>query len=634
MTTLPALALLMGLLGGVLILVIRAAGALAPVELTIYDWLHRVKPGPRTVDSRIVLVAVTEQDIRRQGRWPITDATLARALDRIVQQKPSAVGLDIYRDIEVPPGRSTLNALLLKHANIICVTKYGGRGVVEIPPPPVLDGTDQVGFNDLIPDPGMIIRRALLFQDHGQEVGYAFALRLAETHLRTRGLYPEPDPVTPEYMKLGKTTFIPFRASDGGYVSADAGGYQIIVHYEAPRAVAASVTLTDVLDGQIDPELMRDKIVLVGVTAESVPDLVNTPHGMIHGVEVHAHIIDQILDGALVGRGPIATLSDASETAYILAWGLMGGLLGWWAHSPLRVLVGMPVGLLIVGGAGAVALWEGWWIPLLAPALAWSVPTSFVTASVLQRERQERALLRQLLGRHVSEDVAEAIWEQREAFLEGGRPRAQEHMATVLFIDFTGFTAVSEKLGPPALMAWVNSYLEAMAQIIIEHHGHVDDYAGDAIKANFFDVRRLLSGHSDNPDDIRQDAGNAVRCALAMEDALCRLNERHRGEGRPTVGMRIGVYTGAVVSGAVGSAQRMKYTTVGDTVNTAARLESVDRESVPGRYGSEGCRILVGDTTATLVGDEFRVVAAGDLRVKGKEQAISVFQVMREERSS
>lgn len=78
----------------------------------------------------------------------------------------------------------------------------------------------------------------------------------------------------------------------------------------------------------------------------------------------------------------------------------------------------------------------------------------------------------------------------------------------------------------------------------------------------------------------------------------------------------------------------MKYTTVGDTVNTAARLESVDRESVPGRYGSEGCRILVGDTTATLVGDEFRVVAAGDLRVKGKEQAISVFQVMREERSS
>lgn len=634
LTSLPALALLIGLLSGVVVLAVRGSGALEPVELFVYDWLLRLKPVATIPDSRVVLVAVTEQDIRNQGRYPLTDATLARILSRIMQGNPRAVGVDIYRDIEVPPGRDELDTLLASHSHIICVTKYGGDGGVEIPPPPVVAGTEQVGFNDLVPDPGMVIRRALLFQDHGEEVGHSFALRLAEVYLRGQGIFPEPDPLTEVHMKLGKTTFVPFRPSDGGYVDADAGGYQLLLNYESPRAISETVTVTGLLDGKVDPGVFEGKIVLVGVTAESVADRVNTPYGMIRGVEIHALIIDQILDAALEGRGPVATLSENQEMAWILAWGLLGGFLGWWAHSPFRVLVGMPVGILLIAGVGAVALWDGWWVPLVAPALAWSVPTSFVTASVVQRERQERALLRQLFGRHVSEEVAEALWEQRNAFLEEGRPRVQEHMATVLFADFTGFTAVSEKLEPRALLAWVNSYLEAMSHAVIEHHGHVDDYAGDAIKANFFDVMGRLSGRAESRDDVRRDAINAVRCALAMEDVLGRLNEGHRTQGVPTVGMRIGVHTGPVVSGAVGSARRMKYTTVGDTVNTASRLESFDRESMVGRHGAEACRILVGEATAREIGNEFRVDAVGDLQVRGKEHAISVFRVMRDDRSS
>lgn len=626
---LPALAIAAGLLTGVLVLAVRGMGALEPIELTVYDWLLRIKPVPPAPVSRALLVVVREQDIRNQGRWPITDATLAEVLDRIVRGNPRAIGMDIYRDIDVPPGRDALNAVLLDHPNIICVTKYGGRDVVEIPPPPVVAGTGQVGFNDLVPDPGMIIRRALLFQDHGEEVGFAFALRLALAYLQGEGIDPEPDPLTPEHLRLGKTTFVPFASSDGAYVDADAGGYQILLNYRGPHAVSDSVTLTSLLEGEVDPRRFEDKVVLVGVTAESVPDLVNTPYGMIHGVEVHAHIANQIIEAALEGRGPMAVLSDAQEMTWILVWGLLGGLAGAWAHSPLRVVVGMPVGLSIIAGVAAVSLWEGWWVPMVAPALAWLVPTSFVAASVIQQERRERAVLRQLFGRHVSEEVAEAIWQQRDQFLEGGRPRAQELVATILFADFTGFTAVSEKLEPRALMAWINAYLEAMSHVIIAHHGQVDDYAGDAIKANFYDLLGHLAGRAGGEEGIRRDAVNAVRCSLAMEEELHRLNRHHEAAGAPTVGLRIGLYTGPVVCGAVGSAQRMKYTTVGDTVNTAARLESLDREGMAAPHRLGTCRILLGDTTAQYVADVCHLVPIGDMHVKGKERPLRVAQAMR-----
>lgn len=628
--SLPVVGVLAGILSALCILGIRSTASLEPLELGVYDWLLQSRPAQEGPDPRLALITITEQDILNQGRWPITDATLAQVLDRLAQYQPRAIGLDIYRDFEVPPGHEELNALFTASPHIVAVTKLGGGTTTGIPPPDALRGTEQVGFNDILIDSDGIVRRGLLFQDTEDQVWYAFALRLALLYLAAEGIYPQPDPVDPQHLRLGPTTLRPFEAYDGGYVGADAGGYQILLDFQGARSLPPSFSLTALLSGQVDSGAIQDKIVLIGVTAESVPDLFHTPYSsgfqsgrMIPGVTLHAQIVSQLLGAGLDKRSLILTASETQETLWILLWGVLGGVLGLWARSPWRFSVGVVGGLFILTVTVVVVFWQGWWIPLVPPALAWFLSASVVTASVLSQERKQRALLMQLFSRHVSGEVAEAIWRQREQFLEHGRPRPQQLVATVLFTDFKGYTAVSEKMEPEALMDWVNTYLDAMSQLVMVHDGVIDDYAGDAIKANFgVPLKRASEA------EISQDAQNAVMCALDMEQEMHRLNRLHEERGLPTVGMRIGIYTGPVVAGSVGSSQRLKYTTVGDTVNVAARLESLDRELVQDSPGRQPCRILIGESTHHSLGNRFETERVGEVSVKGKEQPLIVYRVV------
>jgi len=625
-----AVSILAGILVALLVLGIRSTAILEPLELTVYDWLIQSRRGAEGADSRIVLITVTEQDILRQGRWPITDAILAEALERLVQSQPRAIGLDIYRDIPVDPGHTELNRVLVEYPQIITVTKLGGGTVAGIPPPPALAGSEQVSFNDILIDADGIVRRGLLFQEAGEQTAYAFALRLTLLFLAEEGIGAQPDPDDPELLRLGATTLRRFGSYDGGYIRADAGGYQILVDFNRGHSLPRSFSLTALLTGQVPPEAIKNKIVLFGVTAESVPDLFHTPFSsgndtgrMIPGMAVHAHIVSQFLDAGLEGRRPIATPSESQEWLWTILWGVLGAVLGAGTRSPWRLALGAAGGLMILGIIVVVAFVQGWWIPLVPPSLAWFLSVSVVTASVLSRERKERALLMHLFSKHVSGEVAEAVWRQREQFLKDGRPRSQQLVATVFFSDFKGYTAASEKMTPEALMDWVNAYLDVMAGLVIKHGGVIDDYAGDAIKANFG-----VPLPRNSEEEIAQDAVHAVTCALAMEQEMHRLNVRHEQAGLATIGMRIGIHTGQVVAGSVGTSERLKYTTVGDAVNTAARLESLDRDIVQETPGRRLCRILIDESTKLYLGDRFLLDQIGEVSVKGKEQTLMVYRVI------
>lgn len=624
-----AVSVAIGFLCALVILGVRSTGRLQQVELNLYDWLLRSRPMPAATDSRITFITISEEDIRRQGRWPITDETLAQSLRLLLAHRPRAIGVDLYRDIDVPPGHEDLMALLSQQPQIIMVTQLGGGTVVRVPPPRMLEGSEQVGFNDILIDPDGLIRRALLFQDDGDQVAYAFGLRLALLYLAANGISPEPDPSDPELLRLGPTTLTSFASSDGGYVNADAGGYQILLDFGGAAAPLRTFSLRDLLAGRVEPRHITDRIVLIGVTAESVPDLFHIPvrYGLrsgdqFPGVFLHGIVIEQLLAAALDGRVPIHVLSEAAEVAWTLFWGVLGGALALLARSPWRFTLIAVGGLSLLTSIVTMLFWSGWWIPEAPSALTWFVTTSVVVASTLGRERKERALLMQLFSRHVSREVAQTIWHQRDQLLEGGRPRPQELVATVLFSDFKGYTAASEKMTPQALMAWVNSYLDAMTQVIMRHDGVIDDYAGDSIKANFGVPLKRASDA-----EVAKDAMNAVACALSMEEEMHRMNERHEENGLPTVGMRIGIHTGPVLAGCVGSAERMKYTTVGDTVNAAARLESLDREFVTESSGRRPCRILIGETTAQSIDNRFHLERIGEVSVKGKAQTIVTYRV-------
>lgn len=250
---------------------------------------------------------------------------------------------------------------------------------------------------------------------------------------------------------------------------------------------------------------------------------------------------------------------------------------------------------------------------------------SAMTSTAIEqgREKAQREVLMKLFSKHVAPEVAEALWQQRDHFLDGGRPRSQKLIATVLFTDLQGFSGVSEKLDPQALMDWLNTYMEAITRTVMDHGGVVDDYFGDGVKVNFgVPVPRTTE------EENRRDAVNAVNCAIALEQEMIRVNVSMKERGLPTLRMRVGIYTGPVVAGSLGSAERMKYTTLGDTVNTAARLESFDKSLSLPHLETSPCRILIGEATLRFLGDQFETSPVGEVALKGKETRITVHCVL------
>jgi adenylate cyclase len=320
----------------------------------------------------------------------------------------------------------------------------------------------------------------------------------------------------------------------------------------------------------------------------------------------------------------MATVSDRHEEAWILLWSVMGGTIGLLVRSPWRFSLSAAGGLLILSLAVYLTFVSGWWIPIVPPAMAWLISAAVVTAYMSNQEKQQRALLMQLFAKYVpNKEVAEIIWQQRDQLLDGGRLRSQSLTASVLFTDLMGFTSVAEKRDPRAVMDWLNEYMEVMAQQVIDHGGVIDKYIGDSIMAIFgVPLPRTTDA------EIDQDAVNAVNCALAMERTLIELNRRWRERQLPTMGMRIGIFTGPLVAGSLGSVHRLEYTVIGDTVNTASRLESFDKDVLAPDCSNSPCRIIIGEATQRRLGAQFETQQIGEVSLRGKDQVMSVYCVI------
>ena len=302
---------------------------------------------------------------------------------------------------------------------------------------------------------------------------------------------------------------------------------------------------------------------------------------------------------------------------------LGGGFIGAYVRGAWRFSLAVLMGIVLLSGVVVGGMMQGKWVPFIPPVLGWMVNAMVVTALISNREKQDRAVLMSLFSRHVSPQVAQAVWAQRDQFLDNGRLRPQKLVVTTLFSDIEGFTPVAESMEPHKLLDWLNTYLEAMVTIIADHGGVVDDYYGDMIKADF---GVLTAGQTE--EDIKREAKNAVRCAMTMEQEMIRLNAQWQQEGLPAVRMRIGINTGPVVAGSLGSAQRLKFTTVGDSVNIAARLESFQKESLETWAEEEVCRILIGEMTKHYLGDHpWGLKEVGAVTLKGKANTIPVYRL-------
>jgi len=608
------------------VLELRAAGLFVGPELAVYDRLLRsaARADP-PVASPVVLIQITEADIREQEHWPISDRTLAQALRALRAAGARVIGLDLYRDLGVPPGAESFQRILRENPTIIAVRKFGDPNGAGIPGPAALAGTGRIGFNDVVFDADETVRRGLLFQDDGTgAVEWSFALLVA---LAAEGIAPAPDPEHPDWLRLGPTTLPPFEANDGGYVGADAAGYQFLADFAAAPDGFVSFRLGTLLRGELEADALRDKVVLIGSNAKSLPDLFEVPvGGRIPGVELHAHMVDQLLRTARGEVRPRKPLREWQEVTVVLLAGLLGCALAsgtrggtfLGASTLLGVVLG---GGVLLAGVAVTAFRLGWWLPIVAPALAWVGGAGLVTVWLSSRERVQRAELMGLFARHVSPEIAEEIWRNRDDFLHDGRPRPRLLRVTVLFVDMKGYSAQARKMEPARLLEWVNDFLARMAREVERHGGVVEDYFGDGFKANFgFPLPRT------NTADVAADASRAVGSALAMASALVALNADFAARGLPRCAIRVGIASGTAVVGSIGSEGHLKYSAVGDVVVTAQRLEGTT--AVEHDFDAQPCRILVSESTLSLLERPIRSEPVGVVSLKGGEEGVAVHRVL------
>lgn len=624
---------LLGAVAVVGVLVLARVGGLEAAELAVFDrWVRAFAADDRAEGAAVVVLSLGEADFERHG-YPIPDALLASALEKLGSLGASAVGVDLYRPAPAGDrasdlaGWADLAAVVGGNPRIVWTELLATNESPGIAAPGFA-GPAQVGFNNMLVDPGRVVRRGYLYAWDADDASHvSLALRLASLHLAARGVEVGADPAAPDSVRIGTITLDPLAPDYGAYAALDAGGYQIPLDFARGADRFESLTLDELLAQELDPARVRDRVVVVGTDAPSVKDDFDSPISasqIVKGHRLHAQLTDQLIRAGLSGDAPLGTWSAAAEDALGLGFGAfaIAAALGLGA---LGAVVPVLVVLALVPFALAGLLFEqGVWVPSVTPALAAALGGGVALGVRARGEARAQRQLASLFQRFSSSKVADALWRERDAIMDGGRPRPRRVTLTALMSDLVGFTAAAEKLEPAALLAWIDAYMGAMTRVIEAHGGHVDDYAGDGIKANFG-----VPIPSETAEAIARDARQAVACALAMGRALEQCNRNWAAQGLPLARQRIGVYTGPAVVGAIGSNERMKYTSLGDTINIAARLEGLPEPGGP-EEGRTLQRVLIGESTRVLLDDAFVLEDLGVNGLKGRSEPTHLYRVLGE----
>ena len=379
------------------ILLLRFTGILQIWEWNLLDRFFRWRV-TEVQEPRVVVVTISEKDIRTVGQWPIPDRILATTIKNINAQQPSAIALDIYRDLPVPPGNQDLLEVFNSTPNLYVVEKVGGD---SSPPPPNVS-QQRVGFADQIVDSDGKVRRALLsLVGDDRQTRFSLGTKLALHYLQEREIRLE---LLNNYRyRLGKAIFQRFTRNNGGYMRADAGGYQILLNFWGKEANFRQYSLTEVLKNEISAENIRGHLIFIGSTAESIKDFFYTPYSkgwfrspsQMPGVFIHANTASQIISAALDNRPLLCTHNKLLESTWILLWGMMGVVIFWRLQSAIAttLFVCLTSSLLII-----ICYWaflSGWWIPLIPPVL--TIIGTVMTVMVVSNKKLDRMRFYQTL---------------------------------------------------------------------------------------------------------------------------------------------------------------------------------------------------------------------------------------------
>jgi adenylate cyclase len=603
---------------------LRGAGALERVDLAFDDVLLNATR-PAAAAEGFFIILEREDDLAKWG-FPLSDDTLAALLEKVSAAGPLAIGIDKYRDRPVPPGTERLAATLAKSDRIYWVAKFGTDPREAVDAPATLDKRF-VGCGDLMDDRDGAVRRALVYLDHGDHVCYSLGFQLARHVARAKGENWSFTTDEPPKLVAGAARMRPVDPGDGPYALIDAAGFQVAIPTAAGMPKFDTASFDDVMQGKVDLQRMRGRVVLFGSEAASLRDFFAIPssHGTeglrtVAGVQMHALIAAHLLDVARQRSDPLLLLPSIATLIATGALALLMAVIACSRRKTGRVLV-FAATVMAFYVLAAFALAAG--AILFAPAAA-AVAMALALAAGIARhawlESRERAQLMDIFSRHVSTEVADALWESRAALIAQGAFVPRPLVATVLFLDIRGFTTAFEQLTAEQSVPWLNRGLAAMTESIMRHQGVVARFIGDSIMAVFgAPVPRA------NDEQVAADARNAVRAALEMRSVLAGLNQEFSARSLPRMRIRVGINTGNMTQCSVGTDRRMEFTLLGDAVNTASRLESYAMED-----DGQDVRILISERTMELAGAQFQARPVGSILLKGKEVPVKLFQVVGE----
>lgn len=588
-----------------LLIVVQALGLFSnlttPIERLEYsmqDTFVRLR-GVEAVSEEIVIVAIDDASFQWNGlQWPWPRSYFAEIANQINAGGGKVLGMDVllFEPDEKDPQNDVLFASALSKipaaVGVIEIRKQTGSGfeteVLAQPIPIYLESMDGLGTTGVKRDDDAIVRSVTAYSTYQGTVYPHWAFELARLYLNVD---------SPTFSNTG----VEF---NGQSITLNAG--YLPVYFAGPAGTYPTYSAADVHDGitlEQDPDAFRGKIVLIGATSLSLQDIYPTPFSATSptpGVEIVANTLDTLLNAKFMTYAP-----PWMAFLIILAAALVAFLITLSKRPSLTIILLGVALLAYLVTAFVLFSNQRYILPTIAPLVMLFLGVILPTLEQAVSQEQEKRRVRNLFSRFISPEMVDQMMKTQD--LNSVNKRAD---LTIIFTDIRGFTTLSEKLTPEGVVSLLNPYLEAMSQVIYKHGGTVDKYEGDAIIAFFGE-----------PVPYKDHAARALRASLDMRKSLAELRDKWTREGRPSqIEMGVGINSGEVFVGLLGSEQRINYTVIGDNANLAARLQDLTK--------TYAWPILISESTYQQVKDEFDTELADAVIVKGKTKAVNVYKVI------
>jgi len=588
----------------ILVTALAMMGVFQRYENIIYDSWFNLR-GQTPPGDQIVIVGIDDPSYAKLGQ-PIPREDHAKILARLSEAKIVAFDM-MFENYRQPGEDSAMAEAIAGHNRVLmaCAFSFGRDQEGYVNTAPVLPVKEfirasrgSMGHINMNTDMDNTVRRIMPVVDFNGHLVPGFSLAIA---LSSQGKNPN---------KLALENGV--LQGDGFSLPLNEKEPYRLINFWGPGETFKTYSYVDVLEGQLKPETFRDKIVLLGPTSAFDHDYFDTPFtrsNMVlkgslptNGVEIHANAINTYITDTFFTKAGrpvnLMVLLLAAVTVYLTTY----------RRGPWIGLGGFLTVLAILS-AGVYLFWlyQRYWIDLAAPLILVVFTYIGITAENFVREQMEKRRTRMIFGRYVSPQVVSQLLDQPEMMGLGGR---RENL-TLLFSDIRGFTTFSDRRPPEEVVAKLNQYLTEMTNVIFKNGGTLDKYMGDGIMA-FFGAPIPYSDHAER----------AVQTGLEMLEALEKLNREWEEKGEVTLGIGVGISTGHVVVGNIGSPERMDYTVIGEDVNLGARLESMNKEFKT--------RIIISGSTYSQL-DQSRpgrkFTSLGAVPVRGFELPVEIYSV-------